>query len=158
METKNGDLSLAELYSLIRSQIEHENELVSQRVIWQILTQAFFFGAYATLLNASKEAKNSLFESEQTLLLWVMPIAALLAGLLAYVSILSSLKTIVHLRQRYEAHRNSKAPGDASTKLYPDIQGPNQLGIVAMLSPAVMPIVFTCAWLIVLGRLLIAWW
>ena len=99
---KKGELSLAELYGLIRSQIEHENDLVSQRVIWQILTQVFFFGAYASLLNAPLEAKNSLFETEQILLLWRMPTAALLAGLLTYVGILSSLKTIVHLRQLYE--------------------------------------------------------
>ena len=154
----SGELSLAELYGLIRSQIEHENDLVSQRVIWQILTQAFFFGAYAALLNASKEAKNALFESEQALLLWLMPTAALFAGLVTYIGILSSLKTIVYLRQLYEEHANSKALHDPSSKLYPDIQGPPHLRRLAMLSPAVMPIVFTITWLLVLGRLLIAWW
>lgn len=91
-------------------QIEHEDELVSQRVIRQILTQAFFFGANASLLNAPIEAKNSLFETEQILHLWLMPTAALLAGLLTYVGIVSSLKTIVHVRQLYDDHLKSKAP------------------------------------------------
>lgn len=158
MESRNGELTLAELYTLIRSQIEHENELLSQRVIWQILTQAFFFGAYASLLNAPKEAKNSLFESEQTLLLWLMPVAALLAGLVAYISIVSSLKTIVHLRELYEEHARLKSPGDPSSKLYPDIQGPVRLGNLAIFSPGMMPIVFTVAWFLVLGRLVVAWW
>jgi hypothetical protein len=158
VQSNSGELSLAELYGLIRSQIEHENELVSQRVIWQILTQAFFFGAYASLLNAPKEAKNYLFESEQILLLWLMPIAAILAGLLAYISIVSSLKTIVLLRQRYEDRAHSKSPGDPSSKLYPDIQGPAQWGNMAMFSPGMMPLVFTVSWLVVLGRLVIAWW
>ena len=158
MNTNSGELSLAELYAIIRSQIEHENELVSQRVIWQILTQAFFFGAYASLLNASKEGKNFLFESEQSLLLWLMPTAALLAGSLTYIGIVSSLKTIVELRQQYENYANSMARGDSSSKLYPDIQGPKHLRRLGMLSPAVMPIVFTVTWLVVLGRLLIAWW
>jgi hypothetical protein len=158
MESKSGELSLAELYSLVRSQIEHENELLSQRVIWQILTQAFFFGAYASLVNAPKEAKSHLFESEQTLLLWLMPVAALLAGLVAYISIVSSLKTIVHLRQLYEERAQSRSPGDPSSKMYPDVQGPAPLGKMAMFSPGMMPIVFTVAWLMVLGRLVIAWW
>jgi hypothetical protein len=158
MESKSGEPSLAELYSLIRSQIEHENELLSQRVIWQILTQAFFFGAYAALVNAPNEPKNHLFESEQHLLLWLMPVAALLAGLVAYVSIVSSLKTIMHLRKLYEDHAHSKSPGDPSSKLYPDIQGPAQLGNMAIFSPGMMPIVFTISWLVVLGRLVIAWW
>jgi hypothetical protein len=47
-----GDLSRAEFYQLIRGQIEHEEETVNQRVMWQIISQAFFFGAYASLLNA----------------------------------------------------------------------------------------------------------
>ena len=51
--SKSGELSLAELYVLIRNQIEHENDLVNQRGIWQILTQPFFFGAYALLNVAS---------------------------------------------------------------------------------------------------------
>lgn len=47
---------------------------------------------------------------------------------------------------------------DPSSKLYPDIQGPPQLTYAAILSAAVLPIVFTISWLVVLGRLLIAWW
>ncbi len=39
---KNGELSLAELYGLIRGQIDNEDDLVSQRVLWALLTQAFF--------------------------------------------------------------------------------------------------------------------
>lgn len=155
---KSGELSLAELYGLIRSQIEHENDLVSQRVIWEILTQAFFFGAYASVLNAPPEAKNSLFDAQQILLLWLLPIAALLAGVLAYVGILSSLKTIVHLRKSYDHHVSEKGSGDPSSKLYPDIQGPPHLGKLAIFSPAVMPAVFSIAWLLVLGTLLITWW
>ena len=81
---RQGELTLAELYTIIRSQIEHEGDLISQRVIWQILTQAFFFGAYATLLNAPDAAKNTFFEVEQLLLVWLLPTAALLAGLITY--------------------------------------------------------------------------
>jgi hypothetical protein len=158
VDTKTGELSLAEFYGVIRSQIEHENELVNQRVIWQILTQAFFFGAYATLLNASKEAKNVLFESEQTLLLWLIPTAALFAGALTYMGILTSLKTVVYLRQLYDDHVASQAHHDPSSKRYPPIQGPLQVRYWAMLSPAFLPIVFTISWLLVLGRLLTAWW
>jgi hypothetical protein len=95
--------------------------LVNQRVIRQILSQAFFFGAYATLLNASKEAKNVLFESEQTLLLWLIPTAALFAEALTYMGILSSLKTVVYLRQLYDDHVDSQATHNPSSKRYPGL-------------------------------------
>ena len=121
---KDGELSLAELYSVIRCQIDHEDDLVSQRVLWALLTQAFFVRAYVGLLNASKEVKNSLFEAEQTILLWLLPTAALLTGLLAYLGIAASLKSIASLRHLYEDHVQAKASSDRSTKLYPDLQGP----------------------------------
>lgn len=87
---KNGELSPAELYSVIRGQINHEDDLVSQRVLWALLPQAFFIGAYVGLLNAPSEPQNALFGEEQTLLLWLLPTAAFLTGLLAYVGIVSS--------------------------------------------------------------------
>ena len=154
---RQGELSLAELYNIIRSQIEHEGDLISQRVIWQILTQAFFFGAYATLLNAPDEAKNTFFEVEQILLVWLLPTAALLAGLITYFSIAASLKTLVYLRELYEEHVDAKAPFDSSSKLYPDIQGPPHLRKWAILSPAVMPLIFSITWMIILGRLVMRW-
>jgi hypothetical protein len=153
---KDGKLSLAELYSVIRGRIDHEDDLVNQRVLWILLTQAFFFGAYVGLLNAPKEVKNSLFEAEQTLLLWLLPTAALLTGLLAYLGIASSLKSIAYLRHLYEDHVQAKASGDHSTKFYPEIQGPSYLRKLAFLTPAWMPMILIMAWLVVLGRLLLA--
>jgi hypothetical protein len=139
----DGDLSLAELYSVIRGQIDHEDDLVSQRVLWVLLTQAL-------LLNAPKEARNSLFEAEQTLLLWLLPTAALLTGLLAYLGIALSLKSIAYLRHLYEDHVQAKALGDHSTKFYPDIQGPPYLRRLAFLTPAWMPMILIIAWLVFL--------
>ena len=153
---QSGEQTRAEYYGLIRGQIEHHDQLVNQRITWLIITQAFFFGAYATLLNAQKEAKNPLFEAEQLLLIWLVPIAALLAGALTYVSIISSLRNIEHLRTLYEGYSRAKAPEDASSKLYPPIQGPPRLLKLAKLAPIWMPIVFMTAWLIVLARLMMA--
>jgi cytochrome c-type biogenesis protein CcmH/NrfF len=89
--------------------------LVSQQVLWGLLPQAFFIGAFVGLLNAPSEPKNALFGEEQTLLLWLLPTAAFLTGLLAYVGIVSSLKSIAHLRHLYEGHVHAKASADHST-------------------------------------------
>lgn len=90
----DGDLTHADYYHLIRSQIEHEDELVNLRVVWQLLVQSFFFSAYATLLNAPQEAKKVFFERLQELLTWLIPTAGLLAGLLTFVSIFTALQTV----------------------------------------------------------------
>jgi hypothetical protein len=52
---------------------------------------------------------------------------------------------------------NSASSGDHSTKLYPDMQGLPHLQKLALLTPALMTMIFNVAWLIVLGRLLFAW-
>lgn len=149
-----GELSQAEYYQFIKQQIDHQDNLVNQRVIWQIIAQAFFFGAYASLMNAPKEPKGPLFDAEQWLLLWLLPLAGLLAGLLAYVGIVSSLKTIEYLRKLYNDYAE-KATSDRSSTLYPPIQGPPHLRRLASLAPIWMPIVFAVTWLIVLGRLIV---
>ncbi|RPH80118.1 MAG: hypothetical protein EHM80_06110 [Nitrospiraceae bacterium] len=155
---KDGELRLCDLYGLIRSQINHEDDLVSQRVLWALLPQAFFLGAYVGLLNAPYQPrKNSIFAEEQILLLWLLPMAGLLTGLLAYFGIVSSLKSIAHLRHLYEDRVQAKASGDHSTKFYPEIQGPPHIRKLAFITPAWMPLIFILAWLIVLGSLLVAW-
>jgi hypothetical protein len=153
-----GELSLAEYYGLIRTQIEHEDTLVNQRVIWQIISQAFIFSAYATLLNAPKEAKTPLLEASQLLLVWVLPVAALCVGLLTSASIRSSVQTISYLGTLYEEYSQSKAAADPSSKLYPDIQGPRHLRKWAQFSPIAIPVLFMVTWSIVLVRLLLSLW
>jgi hypothetical protein len=116
-----GQLSRAEYYQFIKQQIDHQDNLVNQRVIWQIIAQAFFFSAYTSLMNAPKESKGPIFDAEQRLLLWLLPLAGFLAGLLTYVGILSSLKTIDYLRKLYDEYSHGKAPKDSSSRLYPPI-------------------------------------
>jgi hypothetical protein len=149
-----GELSLAEYYGLIRTQIEHEDTLVNQ----QIISQAFIFSAYATLLNAPKEVKTPLLEASQLLLVWVLPVAALCVGLLTFASIRSSVQTISYLGTLYEEYSQSKAAADPSSKLYPDIQGPRHLRKWAQFSPIAIPVLFTVTWSIVFVRLLLSLW
>src|SRR5690348_2032029 len=114
----SGDLSRAEYYGLIRSQIEHEDELVNLRVVWQLLVQSFFLTAYATPLNAKDPAKTPVFEQEQQLLTWLLPVAAWVAGLLTFVSIITAMKTIRHLRELYEAYDRDRSHDDGSSSWF----------------------------------------
>ena len=153
-----GDLSRAQYYELIRSQIEHEDQTVNQRVIWQIISQAFFFGAYASLVTAPQQAKDPVFQTLQQFLLWAMPVAALLAGMLTYMSILASLRTMSYLRGLYESYAKEGRQDDASSKLYPDIHGPANARRWALLTPLAMPLVFIVTWIAVVVWLILASW
>ena len=91
---ESGDLTRAEFYDRLKAQIEHEDELINIRVVWQLLAQSFLFSTYATLLNAKGEAKSQLFVQQQEFLLWAVPVVALIAGLLASISIYTSIYTL----------------------------------------------------------------
>ena len=150
---EHGDLTRAEYYDRIRSQIEHEDELINLRVVWQLLVQSFFFSTFATMLNAKEQAKTALFDQLQYFLVWVVPIAALLAGLLTFVSIVTALWNINSLRRSHENYSRDNARQDPSTKLFPPIQGPEYVRRLAQVSPIGLPLLFILTWLIILIRL-----
>ena len=117
---ESGDLTRAEFYDRLKGQIEHEDELINIRVVWQLLAQSFLFSTYATLLNAKGEAKSQLFVQQQEFLLWAVPIVALIAGMLASISIYTSIYTIEDLGSMYrEFLEEQRADKDRTTRLFP---------------------------------------
>ena len=152
---ESGTLTSAELYDRVKSQIEHEDELINIRVVWQLLAQSFFFSTYATLLNAKGEAKNHLFAQQQEFLLWAVPIAAFLAGILASISIVASLYNIEYLRQLYEHYPRHRDEDDHSARVFPAIQGPDVSRKWGRVPPIGLPVLFILTWLIILIRLIL---
>jgi type II secretory pathway component PulL len=151
-ESRTGDLTRAQYYDRIRSQIEHEDELINLRVVWQLLAQSFFFSTYASLLTADKQAKSMFFHEEQDVLFWLVPVAALLAGLLTAISIFTSLANIAHLRHLFEAYAKKEAAEDQSAKLFPPIQEVERFRKLANIAPIGLPLLFIVAWLVILIR------
>lgn len=153
---QQGDLTRAELYDRLRAQIQHEDELINIRVVWQLLAQSFFFSTYAALLNAPKEGRSAVFAQQQELLLWVVPIVALLAGIIASVSIFTSIYTIEHLGQSYQSYSLRPGREDRSAKLFPNIQGPKAVRAWARVAPVGLPLLFILTWLLILTRVITA--
>jgi hypothetical protein len=151
----HGELTRAQHYDRIRNQIEHEDQQVNLRVIWQLIAQAFFFSAYTALLAITGQPKNHMFDGQQSLLLWLIPVIGLLAGLFTSIGIFSSLGNIEHLRGLYEGYSHDGKPEDESARLFPPIQGPERFRKLGKISPIGLPVLLTVAWIIILIRLLI---
>src|SRR3954470_7182650 len=90
----------SEVYRVIRSQVEHVDNNLGQRVIWLVIAQSFFFGAYASLING-KPAKPEL-DLIHGALIKILPIAALLTVLFTFVDVITSLVYMRGLRKKYE--------------------------------------------------------
>jgi hypothetical protein len=117
--------------------------------------QSFFFSTYATLLNATGEVKNVLFGQQQEFLLWAVPIAAFLAGILATISIVASLYNIEYLRQLYEDDPKHRDEDDQSATLFPAIQGLDASRKWGRVPPIGLPLLFILTWLVILIRLIL---
>jgi hypothetical protein len=142
-------LQRSDYYDKIRSQIDAENELSNMRVIWLLIAEAFFVGGYATLLNAQDKAKNAVFGAQQDLLFWIVPIAALLAGLLALAGVVASTRRVQQFEQYYEAYQ-SRTQHDLSTEGYPPLQEGRPIHWLTRLSIQGLPILFIVLWTVIL--------
>lgn len=137
-----------ECYQIFRSRIEHEDNLVMQRLSWLMASQSFLFTAYAIVTNSLGSAIGSnsaaIYVRRLSALERIVPIVALLNSLLILVSILAALKAIRELRHEYR-HR-SEHSGAFTLQ-------PNRVTrVLGFAAPAVLPILFLAVWFYLLVR------
>src|SRR5215813_8512645 len=93
-----------EMYRLCRGRIEHEDNLIVQRLAWLVAAQSFLFTAYAITTNAlttlDPKAAGS-FLDHAVLVFRLIPTVAICNALLIYISILAALRAIRQMRRLY---------------------------------------------------------
>jgi hypothetical protein len=136
---------VSEVYKVIRGQVEHVDNNLGQRVIWLVIAQSFFFGAYASLLNG-KPAKPEL-DLIHGAMIKILPIAALLTVIFTFVDLVTSVLYMRGLRKKYEASLNADIDIDSS---YPSITGSRSQRIFMHSSPILIPMLFIIVWVILL--------
>jgi hypothetical protein len=95
-------------HRLFRSQLEHEDDQIAQRIAWLVTSQAFMFTAYAITTNGLGNPPPSssgagIFVEQLMLLFKLLPIVAIFTALLIFTSILAALKAMRELRRAYQA-------------------------------------------------------
>src|SRR5215469_4436833 len=76
-------------YRMIRDQIQHEDNLIVQRLAWLMAAQSFFFTGYAIMANASPSQPTQLLARPKPLLLNMIPVVTCLSDLLIYGSVMA---------------------------------------------------------------------
>ncbi len=84
-------LSPLDWYRTIRDQIQHEDNLIVQRLAWLMAAQSFFFTGYAIIANGTPTPRNQLLAKQQDLLFNIIPAVACLSDLLIYASVLAGI-------------------------------------------------------------------
>jgi len=140
-------ISALERYQIFRNRIEHEDNLVLQRLSWLMASQSFLFTAYAIVTNGlttSSVTGGNVFLSHLTTLVRIIPIVALLNSLLILVSILAALKAIRELREGYR-----KQP--EILQVIP-LQTSRSARILGLSAPVLLPLLFLAVWVFLLAQ------
>ncbi len=144
--TMNTPLSALEYYNLIRERIEHEDNLIVQRLTWLVGSQSFLFTAYAIVSNGlmSQPSQPAYlhFAEQLQLLFQLIPIVAMLTYVLIYISILAAVVTMRRLRDGY---RSRFGPEEDAL---PSIMTTAPVRWFGLVAPLRLPLVFTAIWLI----------
>jgi hypothetical protein len=139
------NISAVESYKLLRERIEHEDNLIVQRLSWLVASQAFLFTAYAITTNglSTFDPRSPAGYQEQVGLLFrLIPTVAISVALLIDISILAALRAIRQLRRLYQAK--------ATSLDVPPIQTAATTRLLGLSAPLLLPILFVSVWLILL--------
>jgi hypothetical protein len=140
-------ISRIEYYQIIRSQIEHEDNLINQRLSWFLAAQAFLFSAYAILLNAPSQVRLQRFATQQEILFTLIPLVAIGASVLIYVTVFAAMLAMANLRRLLEGHMKEE-----ESALLPPVQGYRQTLLLGQASPILIPFLFMISWIVFLFK------
>src|SRR5207248_6764479 len=140
-----------EYYQIIRAQIEHEDNLINQRLSWFVAAQSFLFTAYAILLNAPSPMRVEKFVTQQDILFPLIPVVAIGMSLLIYTTIFAAMRAMANLRRLLESHLNER-----ERAVLPPVQGYRLTLLLGQAAPILIPFVFMLSWIVLLIKSLTA--
>ena len=138
-------ISRIEYYQIIRSQIEHEDNLINQRLSWFVTAQAFLFSAYAVLLSAPSQVRLQRFPTQQEILFYLIPLVAIGVSILIYITVVAAMLAMANLRRLLEGYMKEE-----ESALLPPVQGYRQTLLLGQASPILMPFLFMISWIVLL--------
>ena len=138
-------LSPIEYYSLFRSRIEHEDNLIVRRLSWLVASQSFLFTADAITLNGLASVPSSAagtINSQEWLLFRLLPLVGILTCGFIYISVLAAVRAIRVLRRTYQSRIGRE---DAFLL---GIMTSNPIRLLGLTVPLLLPLMFVVVWLI----------
>ena len=133
-------LSAVDHYRILRSQLEHEDNLITQRLSWFLASQAFLFTGLAIAMNSPKEWRFS--EREGVRFHQLVPLIAIAVGVLIWLAIVAGVIAMDRLREL-------AARLDFSG--LPPLQGQATTRWMGLAAPLLLPPLFVVVWCVLLA-------
>jgi hypothetical protein len=143
---EGSSLSPLEYYSVIRARVEHEDNLIVQRLSCLVASQSFLFTAYAIVANGLAtqlpQPGGLRFLAQLQLLYQLIPVVGTLTCGLIYVSVLAAVTSMRQLRNSYHSRFPDDEPG------LPPIMTRAPIRLSGCSAAILLPLVFITIWLI----------
>jgi|GEM_PF-907233 len=133
-------------YHLLRGHITQTHDLINVRTIWLSISQSFFYGGYATVANAPVDPKGAVFAQQQDVLLWLLPVAALVACIAIYLGLIGRVIHLSGLRKQFEQYVGE----NEEIADYPSIDATPFVRLMEKAAYLVLPAVFSLSWIFIL--------
>ncbi len=118
-----GSLSLNDLYGMIREQIRHEDNLVNQRLNWLLLSQAFLFTLFTSILTADRSQNSRYIDTRVEV--WIpcfIAATGIILALLSFLGIVAAFSSLKELRTTWKERLNCReAPETGTPQGFPQI-------------------------------------
>ena len=131
--------------NLIASEIKHEDDLLSQRTTWLVISQSFLFGTFVAVLALKPEA--GLTKAFAKLLVVVIP---LVGGLLPIVILLALYAAASAIRQWRAEHDRLCGTAEGKALDWPRLKHRTSVVRLGQLLPTTVAIGFALAWVAIM--------
>jgi len=140
-------LALERCYTIIRGQIEHEDDLMNSRLNWFITSQSFLFTAYAITAGNIQQAGTITSHERLKSLLFIIPLMAVAISAVICFGITAGVLAMRTLRHQYRNYVDESA-----AQLLPPVQGYRTTQILGISVPLILPALFLLVWLFLLVK------
>jgi hypothetical protein len=126
---------------LLRSRLDRETDLLTQRTGWVVGSQAFLFSAYAIALNGRFAGATPTPDRRAHLLVEVIPWISIVSLVLLIVTLAGGFAALLQLR------RHLAARGDRRVQILDASRPARTAGLIA---PLLVPWAFLITWIVLL--------
>jgi len=145
-EASVTEAQLKGLYDRVRGQVEHENELYNQRIIWLITMQAFLYATIGLLMQAKVEPAGAAWGDQIDAFMGLVCVLGTLVALVCY-RLLSTAGKALRLLKRQWNEVSQDAPPEV-LKYFPHASGSQGKDLRGVLfRSGYLPMYFALGWL-----------
>lgn len=118
--SKEEKLTKKEMFEIIREQIRHEDGLINQRLNWLLLSQAFLFAAFTTIITNDKEM-NFVNPVVQAWIPFGIALAGTILNISSFVGLRTAYASLKNLRETWFEVNGEGKDGEKLKNGFPQI-------------------------------------